>query len=129
MWNVLIGQIGQIHTEIVWRGCNVCHDNKYNNRVKHACYTCNGLGKVRNTYYTKENIENRLEESNCAALQTKINGLDYPTTLEIAESLLGEKVDTLTFDKLDEFGTVKILDYLGVKELNCSYFKESSYTV
>jgi len=45
------------------RGCDVCKNNKYiikKETIK--CSACNGLGKIRNTYYTKEGYDKRKRE-------------------------------------------------------------------
>lgn len=110
------------------RGCDVCHNNKYiSKRVTHTCYTCNGLGKVKNIHYTKENIAKRERikdnESKCEELQT----LPFPDKNQIARDLIGKKISTWNFDKLEEFTDIN--SYNDTKNINCDNPEESSYKV
>ncbi len=113
------------------RGCDVCHDNKYiNKRVTHTCYKCNGLGKVRNTYYTKENIadrekSDRIQENKkkCDELET----LSFPDKDQIASDLIGKKISTWNFDKLEEFTDINTYDF--TKNIDYDNPEESTYVV
>ncbi|MEI6696057.1 MAG: hypothetical protein WCO13_08310 [Bacteroidota bacterium] len=45
------------------KGCDVCKNKKFiTKRENQKCSYCNGLGIIRNTYYSKENIESRKRE-------------------------------------------------------------------
>jgi hypothetical protein len=113
------------------RGCDVCHNNKYiNKRVTYTCYTCNGLGKVRNTYYTKENIADReksyrIQENKkkCEELET----LTFPDKDQIASDLIGKKISGWNFDKLEEFKDIRIKK--GSTNINYDNPEESSFEI
>jgi hypothetical protein len=45
------------------RGCDICKNKKYTiKQKKQFCFSCNGKGIKRNTYYTQEGIEKRENE-------------------------------------------------------------------
>jgi len=45
------------------KGCDVCKNNKGKyEKKKETCFKCNGYGKLKNNYYSRENIAAREEE-------------------------------------------------------------------
>ena len=111
------------------RGCDVCKNKKgkYESRLT-KCEICAGKGQFHNTYLQDNSIKKE-DYSNCKVFKSKIESVDNPTKLEVAEGLLGNTIENWRFDSLEEFGIIDIHNYSGIKTVNCSDIKECSYTV
>ena len=111
------------------RGCDVCKNKKgkYESRLT-QCEPCAGKGQFHNTYLEDHSIKKE-DYSNCNIFKSKIDKAANPTKLEVAEGLLGQTIENWRFDSLDDFGTITIKDYAGIKDVNCSDIQECSYTV